>query len=243
MRALIVSDIHSNIEALQSVIQDAEQRGGFDEVWQLGDLVGYGPDPIECIDLMRKMDAQGVAGNHDLASSGKLSVKAFNMYAAAASRWTTAQLDDEHVEYLLSLPLRTEMEDFTAVHGSPRDPVWEYVVTPESAAANFLHFDSSRCILGHSHIPFICRPHESTAVFHLFPLDTPVTLDDGRMIINPGSVGQPRDGDPRASYVVYSANDGTVSHHRVEYDIQKTQEKMSERGLPKYLVDRLPQGR
>ena len=243
MRVLILSDIHSNVEALRSVIKDAEQRGGFQSVWQLGDLVGYGPDPRECIDLLRDLEAQGVAGNHDLASTGRLSLEAFNVYAAAASRWNTAQLDEDQVAYLESFPIKAELNGITAVHGSPRDPVWEYVVTPASAAANFLHFDTARCICGHTHIPFLCTPSGDSAEFRQFPLDTRVALGDGRMIFNPGSVGQPRDGDPRASYVVLHTDDDTVSHHRVEYEIPKTQEKMSERGLPRYLIDRLPLGR
>ena len=243
MRALIVSDVHSNLEALQAVIQDAEKRGGLDQVWSLGDLVGYGPDPGECIDLIREYDGQSVAGNHDLASTGKLSLESFNVYAAAASRWNTAQLSDEHVAYLKSLPLKFEFDDFTAVHGSPRDPVWEYVVSPAAALASFNHFDTRRCLVGHSHIPFVCKPKDDSAVFLEFPLDTSVSLGKERLIINPGSVGQPRDGDPKASYAIYDSDEAAVYHHRTEYDIPTTQEKMSERGLPKYLIDRLANGR
>ena len=125
MKALILSDIHSNLEALESVIDDAGSSGGFDEVWALGDLVGYGPDPGACIELLRQHDARCVAGNHDLAVSGRLGLERFNEYAAAAARWTIGQLDDTATEYLRGLPLRLEMYGFTAVHGSPRDPVWE----------------------------------------------------------------------------------------------------------------------
>ena len=243
MRALIVSDVHSNLEAFQSVIDDAQRRNGFDQIWSLGDLVGYGPDPGECIEILRRHDSIGVSGNHDLAAIGKLSVEAFNMYASMAALWTTEQLTREQAGYLEGLPLKIERDDFTGVHGSPRDPVWEYVVTPAAAMASFLHFDTTRCLVGHSHIPFICRPQEDSAVFLEFPLDTPVSLGSERMIINPGSVGQPRDGDPRASYAIYDSEEGVVYHHRAEYDIPKTQEKMSERGLPKYLAERLPLGR
>ena len=243
MRAVIVSDVHSNIEAFRSVLNDAEKRGPVDQLWSLGDLVGYGPDPVECIELLRQHDAVSVAGNHDLASAGKLSLEAFNVYAAAASEWNTKQLTDEHLTYLKGLPLRLETEDHTVVHGSPRDPVWEYVVTAASAKASFLHFDTSRCLVGHSHIPFICRPQEDGAAFFDFPLDTPVVLGSDRLIINPGSVGQPRDGDPRASYAIYDSDEGAVVHHRAEYDIPTTQEKMGERGLPTYLAERLANGR
>ena len=244
MRYLIVSDVHSNLEALQAVIQDAQdQRGGFDRIWSLGDLVGYGPDPVGCIDLLRQHDTIGVSGNHDLAATGRLSTEAFNAYAAAAVHWTAKQLTGEHLEYLAAFPLRMELEGFTAVHGSPRDPVWEYVVSPPAAVASFNNLDTPRCLVGHSHLPFICRPADNSAVFHEFPLDSPVKLGKDRMILNPGSVGQPRDGDPRASYAIYDSSDNSAVHHRAEYDIPATQERMSERGLPNYLSERLTRGR
>ena len=243
MRALILSDIHSNLEALKSVIESAGKGSGFDQVWQFGDLVGYGPDPSECIDIIRDYYAAGVAGNHDLAAIGKLSVEAFNMYASMAALWTAEQLTQEQTKYLGSLPLKVELEDFTMVHGSPRDPVWEYVVTPGAATAGFLHLDTTRCLVGHSHIPFLCRQQGDEAVFLEFPLDTPVALGSERLIINPGGVGQPRDGDSRASYAIYDSDEMTVYHHRAEYDIPKVQEKMQDRGLPKYLADRLTSGR
>ncbi|MCH7786187.1 MAG: metallophosphoesterase family protein [Chloroflexi bacterium] len=242
MRALIVSDVHSNLEAFQSVIDDAEARGGFDQVWSLGDLVGYGPDPSACIDLLRQYDHRAVAGNHDLASVGKLSLEAFNPHAAAANRWTAAQLSPEQTDYLGGLELKLELDEFTVVHGSPRDPIWEYVVSVAAAVASFLHFDTYWCLLGHSHIPFVCRPAEAGAVFLDFPLDAPVALSDERVIINPGGVGQPRDGDPRASYAIYDSDAATVAHHRVEYDIPATQEKMRRHDLPQLLIDRLSEG-
>ena len=243
MRALIVSDIHSNLEALSSVIQDAEAQGGFDKIWSLGDLVGYGPDPGACIDLIRQYDHVGVAGNHDLAAIGKLSVEAFNAHAAAANRWTGSQLTEEQSAYLAGLPLRIELDDFTMVHGSPRDPIWEYVVSIGSAVSSFLHFDTYRCLVGHSHISFLCRPAEDSAVFLEFPLDTPVVLGTDRLIINPGGLGQPRDGDPRSSYAIYDSEAGAVLRHRAQYDIPTTQEKMTRHGLPVYLIERLALGR
>ena len=242
MKALIVADIHGNLEAFQSVIQDAEPRGGFDQIWSLGDLVGYGPDPGACIDLLQQHDHQAVAGNHDLASIGKLSLEAFNPHAAQANRWTATQLTEEHSAYLSGLSLKLELEEFTVVHGSPRDPIWEYVVSVAAAVASFLHFDTYWCLVGHSHIPFICRPSEEGAVFLGFPLDTPLVLRTERLIINPGGVGQPRDGDPRASYILYDSDAGTVMHHRVDYDIPKTQEKIRGHGLPEFLADRLALG-
>ena len=243
MRALIVSDIHSNLEALRAVLGDAERRGGFDQVWALGDLVGYGPDPGLCLDLLLRHDVIAVAGNHDLAAVGKLGTEAFNSYAAAAVHWTSAQLSEGHNDYLRGLPLKTEVDKFTLVHGSPRDPVWEYVVTPWSAAANFRHFETDRCLVGHSHIPFVCRQRDDTAVFSAFPLDEAVDLGSERVILNPGGLGQPRDADPRTTYVLYDSATGAVYHHRVEYDIPKTQRKILEAGLPPFLAARLASGR
>ena len=243
MRALIVSDVHSNLEAFGSVVDDAKARDGFDEIWSLGDLVGYGPDPGACIDLLRGHQHQSVAGNHDLASIGELSLEAFNSHAVAANRWTAKQLTKDQFDFLGEMPLKLESDGFTFVHGSPRDPVWEYVVSVTAAVASFLHFDTQRCLVGHSHIPFICRPSEDGAVFLEFPLDTPIALGNDRMIINPGGVGQPRDSDPRASYAVYDSEQATVTHHRVKYDIPKTQGKMRDHELPEFLAERLAYGR
>ena len=242
MKALVVSDTHSNLEALESVIDDAGRNGGFDAIWGLGDLVGYGPDPQACIELMQEHGARCVAGNHDLAVSGKMGLEWFNEYAAEAARWTIGQLDDTDVEYLRGLPLRMEMYGFTAVHGSPRDPVWEYVVTSAAALAALEDIGTPLCLVGHSHVPFVCRLEGGAPAFRLATTG-PVALRDVRAIVNPGSVGQPRDGDPRASYAVYDSNAGTVTHRRVEYDIPATQRKMRERGLPHYLSERLAYGR
>ena len=242
MKALILSDIHSNLEALESIIDDANGNGGFDELWALGDLVGYGPDPAACIDLLKEHDARCVAGNHDLAVSGMMGVEMFNEYAAAAARWTVGQLGKTDVEYLQGLPLRLEMHGFTAVHGSPRDPVWEYVVNSSAALAAFEDIATRLCLVGHSHIPFICRLEGGAPAFRLATTG-PVQLGDGRAIVNPGSVGQPRDGDPRASYAVYDSDAETITHYRVQYDIPATQRKMRERGLPAYLAERLTYGR
>ena len=244
MRALIVSDIHSNLEAFQAVIAHAEAHGDFNEIWSLGDLVGYGPDPAPCIDLLRRYPHQAVIGNHDLAVIGKIPLDAFNPYAAAANRWNSSRITQGQADYLAELPLTLELDEFTLVHGSPRDPVWEYVVTVQAAVASFTHFDTYWCALGHSHMPFVCCPTpDGGAAFLKFPEDKPLALSSDRLIINPGSVGQPRDGDPRASYVLYDADASTITHHRAEYDIPATQRKMTRHTLPQYLIDRLALGR
>ena len=243
MRALIVSDIHSNIEAFRAVIADAETRGGFDEIWSLGDLVGYGPEPSECVELLRAHSHNAVVGNHDLAAVGKLSLDRFNPYAAAANRWTAARLTREQADYIGGLPLTLELDEFTLAHGSPRNPIWEYLVTVDAAIACFTHIDTYWCLVGHSHTPFMCIPQGTTgAAFLAFPPDRLVQLDSRPLIVNPGSVGQPRDGDARASYVIYDDSAGTIVHHRVAYDIAATQEKMRRHGLPDYLIERLAVG-
>lgn len=243
MRALIVSDVHSNLEAFQSVIDDAESRGDVDEIWSLGDLVGYGPDPAAVVDILRGRPHQAVAGNHDLASVGKLSLDDFNPHASAANSWTAGQLSMEQADFIKEQELRLEIDEFTLVHGSPRDPVWEYVISEEVAQASFRHFESFWCLLGHSHIPFICYSTDNGVTFERFLLDTDVSLSTDRLIINPGSVGQPRDGDPRASYVIYDSEASTIAHHRVAYDIEATQEKMRGFKLPSMLIERLTVGR
>ena len=243
LRALIVADIHSNLEALSAVIEGAETNGGFDQIWLLGDLVGYGPDPIACIDLVRQYDTRAVAGNHDLAAAGKIKPEGFNPHALVAVNWTSLQLTPDHLAYLLDLPIKMEQDGFTMVHGSPRDPTNEYLITPESATANFPLFETPICLVGHSHIPFICQPQGDTAVFEKFPNDgTPVVLDKGPMIINPGGLGQPRDRDPRSPYALYDSRDRTLSHHRAEYDIPSTQKKMEEKGWDRYLRERIAYG-
>ena len=244
MKALIVSDVHSNLEAFSSVIEDATNLTGFDQIWSLGDLVGYGPDPAAVIDLIRQHEHRCVVGNHDLASIGRLSLEAFNQHAAVANTWTGEVLDEDSIQFLSDQPLSLEIDEFTIVHGSPRDPIWEYVVSERAAVACFNHFDTYWCLVGHSHIPFICRLSEDNRGARFFsPLyGTPYPLEEQRLIVNPGGVGQPRDGDPRAAYAVYDSDDETVTHFRVEYDIPATQQKMRSHGLPQFLIDRLAVG-
>ena len=243
MKALIVSDVHSNLEALTSVIEDADRRSGFDEIWSLGDLVGYGPDPAAVIDLIGDYNHRKVAGNHDLACIGKLSLEAFNQHAAAANAWTGQVIDQHRRDFLADQPLSLEIDEFTVVHGSPRDPIWEYVVSERTAAACFSHFDTYWCLVGHSHIPFICSLDDQVVVRFRSPdYGTPYELGEQRLIINPGGVGQPRDGDPRAAYAIYDSVEVTVTHHRVAYDITMTQHKMRAHGLPEFLIERLALG-
>ncbi|MXY45704.1 MAG: metallophosphoesterase family protein [Chloroflexi bacterium] len=242
MRTLIVADVHSNLAAFQAVIDDAVTNGGFDEIWSLGDILGYGPEPSECIELLRSYPHKMVAGNHDLGSVGEVSLRRFNPYAAAANQWTGKQLTREQADYIRALPLTLEIGEFTLAHGSPRDPIWEYLTTAEAAIACFTHVETYWCLVGHSHLPFLCIPRLDSAVFMELPKDRRVQLDDNPLIINPGSVGQPRDRDPRASFAVYDDADNTILHRRVPYDIKTTQEKMRRHNLPDFLIERLAVG-
>lgn len=244
MRYLILSDIHSNLEAFQAVLGDASARGGFDEVWCLGDIVGYGPSPRECITLLRQQRHVSVAGNHDWGALGKLDLAYFNPEAAFAGHWTAQQLSAEDKGYLQGLPTSIGRDIFTLVHGSPRDPIWEYLFSPDVAKANFYHFEGSFCLVGHTHVPVIFEylGERERCASYLFPADASLNLDQRRLIINPGSVGQPRDGDPRASYAILDSEKGAIHHYRVPYDISLTQRKMRQAKLPQRLIDRLSYG-
>jgi predicted phosphodiesterase len=243
LRVLIVADIHANLEAFQAVLEDAGRRGGFDEIWCLGDVVGYGPDPGACIELLREHQHICVAGNHDQAAIGRLGLEDFNPHAAAAARWTARQLEPHQVEYLASLPEVVRRGEFTLVHGTLRHPIWEYLLSFEEARATFHLLSTTLCLVGHSHIPFLCREASPLqCAFLPFPEGEPLEIGGERWIVNPGGVGQPRDGDPRPSYILYLAEEGTVTRYRTTYDIGATQEKMRRAGLPPSLIQRLAYG-
>ena len=246
MRALIVSDIHSNLEALEAVIADAQGRGGFDVIWCLGDSVGYGPDPIACLDLLRSFPLVAVAGNHDRAALDLRESAAFNSAAAFSANWTAQQLPEEHRSFLAGLPEVAIADSFTLVHGSLRAPLREYLLNEEAAASTFGRLTSSYCLVGHSHLPFLCLENRDGPRFVQFSEDEPFALDERRLIANSGSVGQPRDYDPRPSYAIFLQEDpetsGLLERHRVEYARAATQEKMRNAGLPRSLIDRLDHG-
>ncbi len=242
MRALILSDVHSNLEALSRVMVDAVDRGGFNVIWCLGDVVGYGPNPGDCLQLIRRHDLLGVAGNHDLAAVGKRSADDFNYAAKAAIQWTANQLSDDENDFLANLPTVVTTEPFTMVHGSLRGPVDEYLLEEDSALATLKLLKTPFCLVGHSHLPFICRENRGSPVFYAFTEDEVFPLGEERLIINPGCVGQPRDHDPRPSYAIYDSSAQTIQRHRVTYSIETTQEKMRQANLPEYLIERLNHG-
>jgi len=244
MRYAIVADIHANLAAFTAVLEDIARRGGVEELWCLGDVVGYGPDPHRCLELLRQHKHICVAGNHDWAAIGKIDTTYFNPAAAAACHWTARQLGPEDVQYLESLPLILEQGDFTLAHGSPREPIWEYLLSTATARENFSCFQSPFCLVGHSHVPLVFEYDETgTCSLSEFPDNAALALAESRLIINPGGNGQPRDGDPRASYAIYDSEARSVTHYRVPYDIAATQSRMMEHELPPGLVRRLSYGR
>ena len=249
MRALVVADIHANLEALRAVLEDAERRGGFNVIWCLGDTVGYGPDPVPCLDLLRQYNLVAVAGNHDHAAIGKRTIEDFNYAAAEAARWTAQQLTPEAAAraFLDSLPSVATAEPFTLVHGTLRDPISEYLLNQDAARSTLELLHTRYCLVGHSHLPFLCLEEGGNPQFVEFPEDRPFELGEQRCIINPGCVGQPRDRDPRPSYALYDSHPSptggmTIARHRVAYNIGDTQEKMRQAGLPQVLIDRLEHG-
>jgi len=229
--------------ALEAVMADARKQGAVDEVWCLGDLVGYGPDPSECIRLVRDACTVCVAGNHDLAASGTIHTFDFNAYAAEAIAWTRGQLTDGERGYLASLPLKVVRSEFTIVHGSPSDPTREYLDSTESAEENFHHFGTNYCLAGHTHIPLAFSESKSSGPKVTdFQRITAISLGEKRLILNPGAVGQPRDADPRASYATIDSEKRQFTLRRVVYDVEAVQQRMTERGLPRRLIDRLATG-
>lgn len=247
MRALIVSDIHSNLQAFDAVLVDAETAGGYDAVWFLGDLVGYGSDPGECIDRLRNLPHMAIAGNHDHAVTGKLNPDLFNGAARAAALWTAQQLSGDEMAYLAALPEVRQTGWFTHVHGSLRDPVMEYLISEPAAMATFTLMETPFCLVGHSHYPLVWTENDGRAGVELLDPSVPLLLEPGRrMIVNPGSVGQPRDGNWRASYMVYDSESGgpagVLHHRRVEYDLAGAQNGILEAGLPESLAIRLGNG-
>jgi len=239
MRIAVLSDVHSNLVALDAVLAHA---GRVDAVWHLGDVVGYGPDPDGVVARLHEVGAVGVRGNHDAAAIGGDEIEQFNPEARAAMDWTRAAISDPTRTWLAGLPDRRTEGDVTLVHGSPRDPTWEYLTSPAAARVSFSLLETTHGLNGHTHIPlaFVVRDDRVEAIR---PDDGDALSVEGlRTLANPGSVGQPRDGEPRASYLVLEPEAGTITWHRVAYDIEAVQSAMSAAGLPPRLAARLSHG-
>jgi len=242
MRVAVISDIHSNLAALEAVLG---ATGSVDAIWHLGDTVGYGPEPQAVVDRLREAGAIGVRGNHDDAGGGGDCIEMFNPDGYTAMVWTRTRIDEPTRLFLADLPERLVPAGsaFTLAHGSPRDPIWEYVDSPEVALANLTAFDTPYCLVGHTHMPLVYRETRGAMKPIVADSGGRLALDDRRLILNPGSVGQPRDGDPRSSYLLIDTDAGDATWHRVEYDIAATQAAITAAGLPPRLGRRLSLGR
>jgi diadenosine tetraphosphatase ApaH/serine/threonine PP2A family protein phosphatase len=245
LRVGVVTDIHSNLVALEAVLTDL---GFADELWCLGDIVGYGPWPNECIQVLRDRSATVIGGNHDLAVVGSslVSVEDFNADAADATRWTAEQLTPESRKFLEGLaPIAQLNDQVTLAHGTPREPVWEYLMSGGQAKASLSYFSTSLCLVGHTHIPslFVEQPDGTVEVGYKEG-GSRYQMADQRCLANPGSVGQPRDHDTRAAYLLLELGERppVLEWRRVDYDIGATQSEMRRVGLPRFFIERLEQG-
>jgi diadenosine tetraphosphatase ApaH/serine/threonine PP2A family protein phosphatase len=240
VRIAVVSDVHSNLAALEAVFA-AIDAAPPDELWCLGDVVGYGPRPNECCALVQARADICLSGNHDLAVRGTIDLAEFSGDAAVAARWTRDVLSEPAGAFLDGLEPEGERTDVSLYHGSARDPVWEYVLSDEAAAATLALAPHPLVLVGHSHVALEVAWVEDTLTGGLAPAGTEVEMQ-GRVLLNPGSVGQPRDGDPRAAYLVLDLERKTAMFHRVEYDVERTQTEMRATGLPEALAARLSHG-
>jgi len=241
MRVLVVSDIHANLNALEAVLADA---GSVDATWCLGDLLGYGPDPNECVERIRNLpNLTCLLGNHDAAFLGQIDVDTFNLEARQSLDWVKNRVSDDNMEYIQRLPEMTEVGQVTLVHGSPRNPIWEYILDPRTARRNLDHFQTPYCFVGHTHLPILYQFNpEMTVVTVISPEPDNSYQLTPRALLNPGSVGQPRDRDPRAAYGIYDTEKALWQPHRVTYDIAAVQTRIRLAGLPLKHAMRLAEG-
>ncbi|RKZ29136.1 metallophosphoesterase [bacterium] len=245
MKIGFLSDIHANLEALEVAIAILHSKN-VDKIYCIGDIVGYGANPSRCINIMENECDGIVAGNHDWAAIGKTDITYFNMYGRKAILWTAKKLSPYQKSFLAELPLYLANRNWCIVHSTPIEPAkWHYVFTEAQALYQFNHFDEKICFIGHSHSPMIFTDRGNYEKIFV-PLDSKTKLiklaDDTRYIINIGSVGQPRDGDPRGSLVIFNSDENTVEFIRFDYQISETQRKILDAGLPPFLAERLARG-
>jgi predicted phosphodiesterase len=239
VRIAVISDIHGNLHALEAVLESIDADAP-ETVWCLGDLVGYGPRPNRCCALVAERAELCLIGNHDLGVLGRLDLDEFSPDAAASARWTAEVLSDESRAYLEPLEPLAVREDVELYHASPRDPIWEYVLSPQVAVASLAATEAPLVLVGHSHVPL--RYGWEQQALALCEEGTRVDLARERWLLNPGSVGQPRDGDARAAYMVLDLDAKRAEFKRVRYAVAKTQAEIRERGLPETLAERLSHG-
>ena len=241
MRIAVISDVHSNLHALQAVLAAIDAEGA-DEIWCLGDVVGYGPRPNECCALVRERATLCLAGNHDLGVLGTIDLGYFAGEAGLAARWTQGELGDAARSFLGGLAPSGRAEGVELYHASPRDPIWEYVLGAGEALAALAGTSAPLVLVGHSHIPLAICLDGTELSGGIAAAGHDANLARGRWLLNPGSVGQPRDGDPRAAWLLLDTEARRGSFRRVEYPVAATQAEMRERGLPETLAARLEHG-
>lgn len=243
MKYGVFSDVHGNYEALK-VVLEFYHRHGISDFICCGDIVGYGPQPLECVEALAGLERLHIVlGNHDGALTGRINVKWFNFNAAAAIEFARAKLTGAALDFLARLPEKIETGEFTLVHGSPRKPLTEYVLSENQFADNAAFWKASPCFVGHSHMPmyFSLQEGELPETDFLKPMMR-ISTETGRVMLNPGSVGQPRDGDPRAACAIYDAERKVFELYRIFYDVEATQLMMGEAKLPAMLAERLSFG-
>jgi predicted phosphodiesterase len=241
MRIAVISDIHSNLHALEAVLTDIDAEAP-DEIWCLGDVVGYGPKPNECVDIVRDRAAVVLVGNHDLAAIGLLDTSDFGPLAAESAHWTGRTLGEEQAAWLRTLKPAATRAGLELYHGSARDPVWEYVLSEEVARENLEITSAPIVLVGHSHLALALSWDGDRLDGGLARGGTELDTSGARWLINPGSVGQPRDGDARAACLLIDIDAGRAAFRRVPYPIDQTQAEMRAAGLPEDLATRLARG-
>lgn len=242
MRVLVMSDIHANYTALMAVLKDA---GEVDETWCLGDLVGYGPDPNAVVEEVQEIkNLLCLLGNHDVAAIGKMPLETFNGDARRSLMHHEKVLTATNMDFMRSLPTKAKVRgEATIAHGSPRDPLWEYILNSLTARLNFDHFDTPWCFVGHSHIQSVFVRDEKSDRVTVEQTKPDVTIQlRSKLILNPGSVGQPRDRDPRAAYAIYDTEARTWTPKRTMYNISEVQERIRAAGLPEKHAVRIAEG-
>lgn len=244
MKIAFISDIHANLEALESVLADIGQQK-VNEIVCLGDIVGYGANPNECAEIVREKSSTILLGNHDAAAVNLLATHHFNSHAKIAIEWTAGTLTNEVKSFLLSLPLSITRDGLTLVHSTPYEPnMWYYITSLEEAAFNFQYFETDVCLVGHTHIPIIIVLDKQKEVYvHQATRINAREMEGSRLLINVGSVGQPRDRNSQSCYAILDTETGDFFYRRVAYDIEKAQEKMKKIKMPEFLVNRLKEGR
>jgi predicted phosphodiesterase len=241
MRVAVISDIHSNLHALEAVLEEID-RDQPDVVWCLGDIVGYGPRPDECCNAVEDRAVLCLCGNHDLGVRGDIDLDDFAPDAAAAALWTRGVLGERAQAFLARLVPSAAAEGVELFHASPRDPVWEYILTDQAALAALEGTTAAVVLVGHSHVPLAVTVDRGELDGGHAPAGTEIELGELRWLLNPGSVGQPRDGDPRAAWLMLDLAAGRASFRRVDYAIAETQNEIREAGLPTVLGERLSAG-